>query len=604
MDPATYTTLTHPREIRIFVLQPGTGQDDLVGHLKHIRLPNEPPTVPAENHWSSSGLSGQSWAWSFSENETYPKPKSFVLPSGKTKVVFPKYNAWSYRCSREKYGAKQYDALSYTWGDPAKANAINMQGYRFPITANLAAGLYSLRSPHEERRLWIDAICINQQDIKERNHQVRLMKQVFSHASSVVVWLGNTNSSAIVSNLILDYNYYLGYGVEMNILTYPASALASLRTLFSLPWWKRIWIVQEAVAARELLVLHGNRALPWDFLKNICNALQRNEFRSDANALIVRTCGYQKFKTLDNFRTHKSMLLTRLLQCTRDYGATDPRDKLYALLGMASDVSADDLVPDYARSVESVFTNLVQFMVSQKGSLDIISSGRLALAGPGLPTWIPDWRVSDSLRPLSGEEVAGHRYHASGDSMAAVDMRLFPSVLAAEGVIADKIDFLGGTLILAHESPSTLRRWKYIAEQNLPADTLGLFPRTIIAEKDNLGNMASEEFIAASEAFMEGSAEDMGQARVQFYADAVTRAVTGRRFFLTKKGRMGLGPGDAQLNDKIVVLKGCSVPLIMRAVEGGGAVLIGEAYVSGIMNGQVMADVARGKGKMTKIMLR
>jgi hypothetical protein len=114
-----------------------------------------------------------------------------------------------------------------------------------------------------------------------------------------------------------------------------------------------------------------------------------------------------------------------------------------------------------------------------------------------------------------------------------------------------------------------------------------------------LGSQASDRFMDAFGAFINGESPDM-TAVVRSYADAVTRAVVGRRFFLTKGSRMALGPDDVQLGDMIVALKGCSVPLVVRAVEGG-VVLIGEGYVSGIMNGEVMAD---GKAMVTKITLR
>jgi len=138
------------------------------------------------------------------------------------------------------------------------------------------------------------------------------------------------------------------------------------------------------------------------------------------------------------------------MECTRDYQASDPREKLYALLGMASDVSFDDLPPDYAQPVEAVFRNLVSFMINARGSLDIISSGRLALATPGPPTWVPDWRVPDQLRPLQAEEVAGHLYRAAGNTVATIvagikgsstTLILHDSTLAVEGVIADQVRF-------------------------------------------------------------------------------------------------------------------------------------------------------------------
>jgi len=517
----------------------------------------------------------------------------------------PGVETFQYTCERRtQYGG--YDALSYTWGSPSKSNKINIKGDALAITKNLDAALRGVRSTTRTRVLWVDAICIDQEYVLERNHQVNMMKRIFSQASSVIVWLGSAQPEIpTVDRLIVNYNFHLFRYRKPKILSYSEADLAGLRQLFASPWWKRIWIVQEVVAASEIVIRYGSHFIPWHFLAEVCRGIQANEFRAHPRSPILRTCGYRKFMALDSFRRHGAMLLIRLLQCTREYNATDPRDKIYALLGIANDVTPQDIFPDYTQPPESVYLKVVRFMVTIRKSLDIISSGRLALAAPGVPTWSPDWRVLDTAPPLSGDEVAGHRYSAAGPTTAVMDMTGFPSILQVDGVFADRVDCMGGTLKLARESMSTIRRWHYIAQQNLKArnpdgeNWTRLFAQTIIADKNHLGKRASDQFMDAFGAFINGELPDM-TAAVRFYADAVTRAVIGRRFFLTKRSRMALGPDDVQLGDMIVVLKGCSVPLVVRAVEGG-VVLIGEVYVSGIMNGEVIED---GKSRVTKITLR
>ena len=83
-----------------------------------------------------------------------------------------------------------YEALSYTWGDLNKECSISCGSERIAITANLAAALRQLRTPDKSRALWIDQICINQDDIDERNKQVSLMHKIYSKAENVVIWLG------------------------------------------------------------------------------------------------------------------------------------------------------------------------------------------------------------------------------------------------------------------------------------------------------------------------------------------------------------------------------------------------------------------------------
>lgn len=504
-------------------------------------------------------------------------------------------------CGRVEYDQDTYDALSYTWGNLEKANQITINGGTLDITKNLFTALMKLRSPAQTRRLWIDAICIDQENIQERNHQVHMMKRIFGTASSVIVWLGDSEGSVYDTlEMILKYSWSLG---RKDLFKYPEEALRGLDVLFNRPWWKRIWIVQEVVAAGEIVVLLGDTIFPWAMLTNLCRAIQLVEFLAHPLAPMVRSCGYQKFTVLEHFRRNRSMPLVRLVHCTQDYQATNLRDKLYALLGMASDISPDDIIPDYTKSVQEVFLDLVRFMVVKHRNLDIISSGRLTISGISSPSWLPDWRGTNQLRPLNSEEFGGHFYQASGNTDAVVDMTKFPDMLEAEGWIADTINLFDDTITDSHVDLQTIRRWQQIASENVdPILRTSLFWRTIVMDKDHIGNQATPSFGKALDDFIAGSHKTRSKF-VQQFSDAVTRAVLGRRFFITKDGRMGLGPPEIQLNDRIAILKGCHVPLVLRET-GSYMVLVGEAYVSAMMNGELVSDLAKGWYALTSINLR
>lgn len=83
-----------------------------------------------------------------------------------------------------------FEALSYTWGDPEKTHTIICNGKAFGVTTNLFEALSYLRNPSSARTLWVDALCINQDDTDERNEQVRHMLTIYQSAVRVVVWLG------------------------------------------------------------------------------------------------------------------------------------------------------------------------------------------------------------------------------------------------------------------------------------------------------------------------------------------------------------------------------------------------------------------------------
>jgi hypothetical protein len=94
-----------------------------------------------------------------------------------------------------------YEALSYSWGDPDDNLPIFMNGTRFNVTVNLHAALVRLRNHSIERILWIDAICINQEDQLEKERQIQFMAKIYGHANRVLVWLGE---AADDSDLALD----------------------------------------------------------------------------------------------------------------------------------------------------------------------------------------------------------------------------------------------------------------------------------------------------------------------------------------------------------------------------------------------------------------
>ncbi|KAG6365473.1 hypothetical protein INS49_007084 [Diaporthe citri] len=496
-----------------------------------------------------------------------------------------------------------------------------------PIGENLKDALVKLREMDFARIIWIDAICINQDDIKERNHQVHIMQTIYSKAAEVIVWLGPGSWEADKAmELIEQCNLN---GIE-KLLDHEEDSLIGLSDIFMRSWWKRIWIVQEVVAARDLVIHCGTRRVPWHFVAKICREIRRKEFSQNAKSQILRSSGYRNFTALNDFRRER-MSLAKCLQYTRDYEATDMRDKLYALLGVASDISPEDIVPDYTKSTRTVFLDLVHFLATRRRSLDIISAGRhlrpsttparsQLQPGDKTPSWLADWHVSQGLRPLDSEGMDKASYCASRGANAVVRMDAFPMALEVEGVLVDKIDFFGEAITSsAQDSLPTLRRWQYIAGlQDLhlvSGSRFGVvtppdFWTTIVAGKNYMATWvknrhATEESEALEYATQSYVAGDLPPEmwESQYLAHAITRAVMGRRFFTTAKKRMGLGVPDIQLEDRVVVIKGCSVPLILRDM-GEHMVIVGETYVSGIMDGEVIKGLGEGRYETRMIRLQ
>ncbi|KAF1828623.1 HET-domain-containing protein, partial [Decorospora gaudefroyi] len=134
-----------------------------------------------------------------------------------------------------------YEALSYVWGDASDTSSMILDRTLYPITKNLECALRYLRSKEAPRVLWVDAICINQDDQDEKSEQVPMMGEIYSRATKVYAWLGEADRQI---NCIFDI---LQDDLDDDILH---EEFNWLRALYMRPYWRRVWIVQELVLAK------------------------------------------------------------------------------------------------------------------------------------------------------------------------------------------------------------------------------------------------------------------------------------------------------------------------------------------------------------------
>ncbi|KAH7327522.1 heterokaryon incompatibility protein-domain-containing protein [Rhexocercosporidium sp. MPI-PUGE-AT-0058] len=228
----------------------------------------------------------------------------------------------------------KYEALSYTWGRADDLRAIELNGTRVEVRKNLALALVHLRHTSEERVLWIDAICINQSDLEERNRQVELMSYIYARAKRVLVWLGIiVHSSGPEKRRTGD-----GAGLDLN----------DLGTLCRQSYWKRIWIVQEIGAAADLEIHWGLKSGLWaDFFGSI----QEDETTN----LAVKLARQREGRHGDSF------LLANLMEVCKDSLCEEPRDKVYGFVGIAHDCQDGSFPVDYSKSLFEVYEDVVRF---------------------------------------------------------------------------------------------------------------------------------------------------------------------------------------------------------------------------------------------------
>jgi len=222
----------------------------------------------------------------------------------------------------------KYEALSYTWGDETIRRKITIDGHDFTVAQNLFDALVHLQHRSEERVLWIDAICINQSDISEKNSQIGFMPFIYMRAKCVLVWLGIVNAPSEQES-----------GGKASTVTWRSiEPDPVLRTLAANPYWRRVWIIQEVGLARKILVHYGTVQRKWSAL---IESFWSNSETRDSLPVKLQ-------KQIDE-KYEDGHTLQALIWNHRDSLCKEPRDHIYSFVGLGVDCQ-DGFPIDYGKS--------------------------------------------------------------------------------------------------------------------------------------------------------------------------------------------------------------------------------------------------------------
>ncbi|KAF2159177.1 hypothetical protein M409DRAFT_30316 [Zasmidium cellare ATCC 36951] len=270
--------------------------------------------------------------------------------------------------------APPYMAVSYTWGDP-EPKPIMISGQSVDVRWNCFYALYQARFHYPDGYVWIDSICINQDDPDEKAIQVSNMFDIYSNASMVLASLGEHGDD---SKALLD-----GRSIEHS----PKSGDHQLRTFRrtekfgSRPYWSRLWIVQELFAAKDKIeILCGSDKYDWAEVTKICGYGVPHQRREIWDML-----GSSMFRVIASL--HK-LDLNQALSGFTDFDCSDPRDRLYGLLALIRwPAGCEPVKPDYKRSAYDLALQLVDHV---KGDTiePMLRAFRLSLASPEVETLV------------------------------------------------------------------------------------------------------------------------------------------------------------------------------------------------------------------------
>lgn len=308
---------------------------------------------------------------------------------------------------------EHYTALSYVWGDPSRRVTMKVDGQTLSITASLDTALRHLRDQSRIRRIWADAVCINQNDFEERNQQVRQMASVYAVAQHTVIWIGKGTAETdelFKTFKLLSSQRLIGRSTGGSKTDFVSRTiqLSASQSILARQWFNRVWVLQELVRSRDPWVQCGQFLVKWEDLK-IHFTDAAHEIGEEKVHVFNDMARLHSDHQLRSRSDHESQDLTivagkllTLLISRRALGVTDHRDMLFAHIGLLGNVRIDQsllrlLEVDYGKEESLVFFEIAHFLTEAFQDYRILSllEYRHTTNSAHLPSWVPDWIVAN-----------------------------------------------------------------------------------------------------------------------------------------------------------------------------------------------------------------
>lgn len=447
--------------------------------------------------------------------------------------------------------------------------------------------------------------------------------------------------------------------------------IAGMKRLFTRPWWGRIWVLQEITLPENAEFICGTKRITrrrcsaalnaYCALRSILSAKFANEPQSlTPYQLEIASFLFQHRPTIMlsswNIYRYSRFALAALLRATcvgsinlRRHGphhleSTDPRDKIFALLGLAADrEELEDLgvLPDYTKSCKETYTTAMAALL-QQGHISLLSFCQTPKIQSDLPSWVPDWSrcTTGMLQDVENDHITLYpKFSASGAESRHSKITIIRRDGAIEGIsvvchVYDEIyevgSFPGRTS--SHEVPLSetfswpikwlieILRLTYHNKQGYEdfSDRLHAAARTSIGgvgwnQDTQLVRVGDDRFLEAVVLLQNGikyirenyiklgvqqllanrAVKDRIKSRIAVHVGLGSEIIgksLGRLPFITRKGHLVLGPEYIKRGDFVALIRGTQVPFVLRRQSGGQYQLVGEAYVDGIMDGEAMEN--------------
>lgn len=544
-----------------------------------------------------------------------------------------------------------YKAISYAWGNPVDTKVISVlqhgrQGW-LKIPSNLGFALRAVQHDTEFVLVWVDSICINQKDNRDKTQQLSRIPEIYGKAEQVVLWLGVERDNSAKA-------YKLLYGLtHAEFQLSHETDLSSVVSLFDRDYWSRLWVVQEILHAKNILVQCGPRQLSWndyalastlfqterDTLAKIftqvrasCDSTRLITSQHELSPLQILTdhgpASIQRARELySNDSQNPYVYFLNLLRIGRTKLASDPKDRVYGILGILPDKIRAKLRVNYLLPVREIYVDVLETLLGS-GNIDVICESihfPSQISNANLPSWVPDWSYDPMVRSLASyplsfsagsgkplsfsfqEEHFGPRTRSklliSGVRIGTIvkhGMAVNKQSRAADycmaflqwrALLLQHFDILFGSVFAVEKGE--FRRYRVISceQQRHFCLTLSLGqPIRKISRDAGMGSKEMEKYLGMEWArkcycvFAKTISARLPSLRIdedlmafaemndtmdpevdrQFLQDNFAENMMGRCFCITDSGCLGLGTGAMACGDIVVVPYGCSTPVLLR----------------------------------------
>ena len=537
----------------------------------------------------------------------------------------------------------EYDAISYSWNNERPSVPIICNDKQLLITSSLHLALCTFHSLDQPRPVWADAVCINQRNDGEKACQVPLMGEFYTKAQNVLVWLG---PSGTYTDLVLDDIEALNKSlsiIERPILitdqTLQRHGLPiqshplwrGIGEIFARNWFQRLWVVQEVALAGHIVVFCGPKSTGWHELSSLADHIGRIGIttlaRGDVNVDSSKTDGFDAMMVpnfIRDFRSQgRSYPLMRLCHFARSRDTSESIDKVYAVLGLTDEAVREKIRVDYSQESRQnywrAYVNLGVVSLQQDPDLFLLQIASSKERPLELPSWCPNFNstsdaimlprgfykaggvaAEDSQRPYLGMASGG-----TGINLRGLYIDVIAEVVASpwrwdlevaqqkgpNGCAARGFEWMNACRAL---SSRVLQRPDVIPEQLVRTFIANMLHHPATYAPDLL---ELQESVSAATVFLQ-AVRDVGSHVSQYmtqpemlcaqrYLRALNMACSGRRFFTTACGFLGIGPSHTRAGDVAYTFRSAQVPFLFRREQTGDCFkLVGEVYLDGFMNGE------------------